>query len=195
MNARSFERRRASSGRKRILHNSGKRLMLLLVALTAINPALRAQGKTSRDANPQYFPKGILNDVAGADEFKAGWYGTPLRAMSEPSLFELSKDKRVIAYRFLWLRTFHHPVAIRLTIRPPGTGSLIVKVTTGAGGYEHGTVSQDQSLDISKAQAQRFLTLLAKAGFWSLRTQGAVGGNDGAEWILEGVQKGFVSHR
>lgn len=176
--------------RKRILHDSGKRLTLVLAALTALNPALLAQGKTPRDANPQYFPKGIFDDVAGADDFKAGWYASPLRAMSEPSLLEASKDKTVVAYRFLWLRTFHHPIAVRLTIRPAGTGSLTVKVTTGAGGYAPGTVSQDQSFDISKAQAQRFLELLAKAGFRSLRTQGGAGGTDGAQWILEGVQNG-----
>jgi len=145
------------------------------------------------DANPQYFPKGIFRDSSDRGnfkDFKARWYSSYLRAMHEPSLSEASKDKTLVAYRFLWLRTFHHPIAIRLTIRPDGTGALTGKVTSGAGGYEAGVMTQNESVEVSRAQVQQFLDLLQKAAFWASQTEGTAGGNDGARWIMEGLNSG-----
>src|ERR1700682_2295120 len=79
------------------------------------------------DINPQYFPKGAFEDSSESgwfQGFKERWYAKHLRSMHEPSLFEASKDNSLTAYRFLWLRTFHSPIAIRLTMRIDGTGTL-----------------------------------------------------------------------
>jgi len=110
--------------------------------------------------------------------------------MHEPSLSEGAKDPSLVAYRFLWLRSFHHPIAVRLTIRTDGTGTLIGKVTSGAGGYPAGVMTQNDSVEIPKAQVQHFQELLDKATFWTLPTEGPLGGNDGAQWIMEGVHSG-----
>ena len=145
------------------------------------------------DANPQYFPNGTFHDSSESDNFnnfKERWYSKHLRAMAEPSLPEATKYRALVAYRFLWLRTFHHPIAIRLTIRLDGTGFLTGKVASGRGGYEPGVLSQNDSFGISKPQVQTFLNLLQKAAFWVLPTENAPGGFDGAGWILEGVQVG-----
>ncbi len=145
------------------------------------------------DANPQYFPKGIFGDSSDSGPFKdfsARWYSAYLRAMDEPSLLAASKDRSLVAYRFLWLRTFHHPIAIRLTIRADGTGSLTGKVTSGAGGYETGVVTWNESVEIPKAQVQQFISLSQKAAFWTSPTGGLGGGTDGAQWIMEGVHSG-----
>jgi len=135
------------------------------------------------DADPQYFPKGVFGDSAYPGQmknFKAKSYSASLRAMHEPSLLEGSKDASLIAYRFLWLRSFHSPIAIRLTIRSDGTGSLVGKVTRGGG----------HSVEIPTDKVQRFQDLLQKTTFWTLPTEGPIGGLDGAEWILEGVRSG-----
>lgn len=145
------------------------------------------------DANPQYFPEGTFRDSSekgNFNNFKARSYSIYLRVMSEPSLSEASKYKALVAYRFLWLRTFHHPIAIRLTIRLDGTGFLTAKTTSGHGDYEPGTLVQNNSVEVSKSQVQQFLSLLGKMGFWTSQTEGATGGTDGAMWILEGVQSG-----
>lgn len=112
--------------------------------------------------------------------------------MHEPSFSEGSKDASLIAYRFLWLRSFHNPIAIRLTIRPDGTGSLVAKVTSGRGGYPAGVMTQSASVEIRREEVQRFQDLLQKATFWALPTEAPIpiGGLDGAEWILEGVLSG-----
>lgn len=160
---------------------------------------IRSKTTTSRmvpdppDTNPQYFPVGTFRDSSESgsfNNFTARWYSTHLRAMTEPSLSEASKDKTRVAYRFLWLRTRNHPIAIRLTIRPDGTGFLTGKMASGTGGYEPGTLSQNNSIEVSKPQVQQFLALLRKTAFWAMQTEEMTGGNDGAEWILEGVQGG-----
>lgn len=156
----------------------------------------QAQTKTTRapsdppDAHPQYFPKGVFSNDLQESDFVARWYSKHLRAMAEPSLLIAARDKAVIDYRFLWLRTFDHPIAIRLAIQPDGTASLTGKVTSGHGGYEPGRVSQSESLEVSKAGVQRFNDFLQLASFWSLRTNEDTGGNDGAQWVLEGVKNG-----
>jgi hypothetical protein len=85
------------------------------------------------DANPQYFPEGTFGDSSETGYFRsftARWYSKRLRVMAEPSLTLATKDETLVAYRFLWLRTFHHPVGIHLTLRPDGSGSIIAKITS-----------------------------------------------------------------
>ena len=148
------------------------------------------------DVNPQYFPGGTFSDSSetdGAKDFTARWYSKHLRAMSEPSLSDASKGKTLVTYRFLWLRTFHHPIAIRLSIRPDGTGLLIGKMMSGQGGYEPGRLAQKSSVEVSEPEVQQFLSLLQRASFWTSKTEDSQPGTvglDGAQWILEGVKGG-----
>jgi hypothetical protein len=145
------------------------------------------------DANPEYFPKGIFGQpVHGwdASDFEARWYSSHLRGMHEPSLSEASRDTSLVAYRFLWLRTFHNPIAIRISIRPDETATLTGKITSGAGGYEPGMMTWNESFELSRSQVETFLKLLDKTGFWSLPSEASNGGEDGAQWIMEGVRKG-----
>jgi hypothetical protein len=145
------------------------------------------------DTHPQYFPEGIFHDSSesgGFQGFKERWYAKHLRSMLEPSLSEASKDNSLVAYRFLWLRTFHSPIAIRLTVHLDGTGSLTGKMTNGKGGYNPGNLTLNESLELTKAQVAEFLGLLRRASFWSAPSEDGTGGNDGAQWVLEGVENG-----
>jgi hypothetical protein len=125
--------------------------------------------------------------------------GAHLEAMGEPSLWLAAQKADVHVYRFLWLRTFHHPVALRIDVAPDGTARLSAKVTTGAGGYEPGVLRTDKSVPLTRAQVKRFLDGLEKAKFWTLPTAEpeAVGKDgsiritlDGALWTIEGVTDG-----
>src|SRR5579863_3498312 len=85
-------------------------------------------------ADLQYFPKETFQerDVNGqVFDIKDEWYTSHLRSMQEPSLSDPSTNKTVVAYRFLWLRSFHNAIAIRLDVRPDGTGTLTTKETNG----------------------------------------------------------------
>jgi hypothetical protein len=126
--------------------------------------------------------------------------------MGEPSLWSASQNADTHAYRFLWLRTFHHPVALRIDVAPDETARLSAKVTTGAGGYEPGVLRTDKSVALTRVQVKRFLDGLEKAMFWTMPTEEPeeVGKDgsiritlDGALWTIEGATAGryHVVHR
>lgn len=67
------------------------------------------------DKNQGYFPLEIFTDTSiyiGYDTLHIEWYSKHLRAMKEHLLFNKKQDK--LTFRFLWLRTFHNPIAIRI---------------------------------------------------------------------------------
>jgi len=146
-------------------------------------------------ANPrgrgQDFPKGVLGDTPDSDQFKARWYSNDLHALQEPSLLTLAKHPSAEAYRFLWLRTFHHPVAIRIDIRSDGTAVLIQKTASGASGFNAGALFESSARLLSREQTQALLARLNNAGFWDLPSQvHDQTGTDGSQWVIEGVKEG-----
>src|SRR5215471_17992706 len=78
-----------------------------------------------------YFPPEALNQNAKLDDFKVQWYSKFLNAMHEPSLWEMPKTQKTKTYRFLWLRSFHHPVSVRLDVNSDGSGLLTTKISSG----------------------------------------------------------------
>jgi hypothetical protein len=141
----------------------------------------------------KYFPAGVLSNNKRGDQFKSEWYSKQLQALEEPSLWELSKGPTPVkeSYRFLWLRTFHQPVAIRVDMVENGTARLTVKMANGAGGYAPGKLIQNETLTLTKERTDRFLTLIEKNAFWKLPTlEESKMGCDGAQWVIEGVKGG-----
>ena len=51
----------------------------------------------------RYFPPKTFGDNPQEDRFVSRWYSQQLKALGEPSLFELSKNPGIETYRFLWL--------------------------------------------------------------------------------------------
>jgi hypothetical protein len=146
-------------------------------------------GKRVEIANPpepslNYFPAIMV------DQFRAQWYGRFLDAYKEPSLWERSKNTLDQSYRFTWLRTFHHPVVIRVDVRPDGICVLTAKVGLGSGGYDPGMVIQNDTRPLTKQQSEWFLNRIALK-FWNVPKEDTKpGGMDGSQWIIEGVQSG-----
>ncbi|WP_035356623.1 hypothetical protein [Edaphobacter aggregans] len=139
-------------------------------------------------ARGQDFPKSSL-DLKGS--LKSQWYSSQLRALEEPSLYSLSKSTSAESYRFLWLRTFHHPIAIRLDPNPDGTSTVIVKVASGAAGFRPGVLSEQRSQLVSKEQTQAFLKRVSELRFWDASNPvNDQRGTDGSQWIIEGVRAG-----
>ncbi len=132
-------------------------------------------------AQVKYFPP----------DFPAKWYAKHLGALKEPSLWESSKMQKTQSYRFLWLRTFHHPIAIRIDVNIDGTSSLTTKMTSGAGGYDPGRLIQNETHILSREQTNWLLGQIEGHNFWKLPSiQETPGGADGAQWIIEGVRDG-----
>jgi hypothetical protein len=138
----------------------------------------------------QYFPPAWFDEDEGHNSFIVDWYSSQLRALQEPSLWEVSQDKQQEVYRFLWLRTFHQPVAIRLLVFDDGRGQVILKVTHGMGGYDPGLLIVNESYALTEEQVSAFTGKVTSLKFWELPPQLKTIGCDGAEWILEGAKDG-----
>lgn len=135
-------------------------------------------------ASTQYFPTNVLGNER-TDSLLIDWYSKHLRAMNEPSFLSLP-DGVDEAYRFLWLRSFHHPIVIHVW-RIGEKRCLIVKETDGRGGYEPGKILVNQTRSLSEDEWIRFKVKLEQSNFWNLDTQDKTeSGNDGARWIIEG---------
>jgi hypothetical protein len=140
---------------------------------------------------PQYFPPGILASQPKNETFVIDWYTRNLKALQEPSLWELSqKAPRAEAYRFLYLRSFDNPIAVRLVVADGG-GRLFSKRASGKAGYETGHLIFNRESPLSNEATEWFLAELKYAGFWDLPTRDdSRVVLDGAQWIVEGVKQG-----
>jgi hypothetical protein len=146
----------------------------------------------------QYFPPGVFDPKPDNDVFITGWYSKCLRALKEPSLWKLSQeDPSAEIYRFLWLRSFDEPIAVRLIVTDRG-GRLVSKMTSGRAGSDLGHLILDRQSPLSK-QVPMFLDAIQELKFWDLpsRAPQVIGpdgsikiGVDGAQWIIEGVKQG-----
>jgi hypothetical protein len=117
------------------------------------------------------------------------WYSKHLRAMAEAPLYAADNAEQE-TYRFLWLRSFHHPVAVR--IWKSGTDHFIsLKELSGAGGYEPGNIIFAEQRRLAPAEWDGFTRLLRSSCYWELPSENPDEiGFDGAQWILEGVRGG-----
>lgn len=143
------------------------------------------------------YPEPTPDDLAG--------YADALARMGEPAFCSTtsSGDGRE-TYRFLWLRTFHRPVLVRVTFEDDGAVSVVYKETNGLGGYDLGTLDVNERSDLKQrlldemehaSIVQAFLDHVrqrAESGFWALpfRVDDGSIGLDGATWTVEGTKHG-----
>ena len=139
-----------------------------------------------------YFPEQVLGDDAQEAKFKVEWYSKFLTGLHEPSLWESSKNQKTETYRFLWLRSFDHPISVRLDTQSDGTALLTTKISSGHGGYEPGKLIENRARKLNREQTRWFLDRVEELKFCSLPTtppkDARTVGLDGAQWILEGVK-------
>lgn len=130
----------------------------------------------------KYFPQDV-------PPFFVEWFSKHLRAMNEPSLLS-STDSLDEVYRFLWLRSFHPPVAVRVW-RTGEEYFLNAIELNGAGGYEPGKELARKARPLTSEEWVTFMRPLEESCFWNLpRRDPDNRGNDGAEWIVEGLRQG-----
>ena len=125
------------------------------------------------------------------DQFKRQWYSKHLRAMSEPSL-SCGPNNDEETYRFLWLRTFHHPIAVRIARSEKGVQLAAVELS-GAGGYEPGSILKQIHKSLSSDQWQTLISAIEAYKYWSQPSDENSFGADGAQWIIE-ARRGCTYH-
>jgi hypothetical protein len=128
----------------------------------------------------------VINGIETAI-FHLNWYSEHLSALDEPVLSDSLNTK---IFRFTWLRSFDHPVVIRIE-NTGDTISLFWKVSDGEGGYSAGKVFINERKALTVAQWNTINTKINAIGFWDLpTTENTILGTDGAQWILEGKRLG-----
>ncbi|MDR6841542.1 hypothetical protein [Pseudoxanthomonas sacheonensis] len=156
-------------------------VMLVAQACAATSPTDRA-ACPRKSADDYYFANSALNQTdERSDAFVRHWYSKHLTAMGEPSL---SCGQPGHVYRFTWLRTFHHPVVVRVIDK--GSHAVVQAIELdGAGGYEPGKVLRRFEKTLSVDQLQELKNAFSEAQFGSMPTSEERNGLDGSEWIVE----------
>ncbi|NPA34886.1 MAG: hypothetical protein GXO48_08175 [Chlorobi bacterium] len=113
-------------------------------------------------------------------------YSRHIRAMEEPLLLTLKHD----AFRFIWLRTFHNPIVVRIEFWDDSSAFLTWKKTSVHGGYAPGRLVLRISKELSLKEWNQFLKLVEQSKFWELESVELTYGLDGVQWILEGKING-----
>jgi len=117
------------------------------------------------------------------DDTERYWFGSHLRAAGEGPLRAPANGS---SHRFLWLRAFHQPVVIRVDCAE--ACELTLKLLSGRGGFDPGGLLRERTFELDPADRTRFEALLEESAFWDGPPPIDLGGRDGAEWVLEGIE-------
>lgn len=143
------------------------------------------------DSNALYFITSVNAEDStknALDSFLNEWFSKMLFALQEPIISNYNGSKEL--YRFTWLRTFHHPISIRLE-KQGSMIQLFSKVSDGSGGYDPGNMMFDTAITQTKKQIDTVNSKLKNATFWNLPTlTDNDRGKDGAMWIIEVYKEG-----
>ena len=170
-----------------------------LLALCACVCAAPIQARPTEPLS--LFPKSLLHqertcadgqlvDRQVLSDFEAGWFSGHLAAAGQSSLVD---DRQADTVRFLWLRSFHHPVVVRIDGVNADESVLTAIELSGAGGYDPGKIARRMSRRLSSKESSDFRDLLAKSGLFAQRPQDCSLGLDGAEWVFERQDRGHYT--
>ncbi len=133
----------------------------------------------------KYPPEKSLDRLDG---FRNAWYSKYLEAMNEPAFFSLEGHGE--SYRFIWLRSFDHPITIRIWQIGQEKIMVVKELDEVGGNLPAGKLILDQRRQLTEDEWGKFLSLVNEASFWRLQTRTDELGKDGASWILEGKKEG-----
>ena len=123
-------------------------------------------------------------------DHESNWYGSALRAAQEEPIY-LPPPRRLRAtFRFTWLRSFHHPVVVRVDELQDGEHVLTAKELSGEGGYAFGVVDRQVVRPLSQVEATALDNLVAEKHVLDLADTDCKLGVDGARWIIESRTEG-----
>jgi hypothetical protein len=143
----------------------------------------------SASADDSYFPIKSNAGGEGVTAFESKWYGKSLERMNEPRLPELVKDVKADVYRMLILPTWGNSVVVRVQRRGESY-NLSARRLDGQAGYDPGKLVEARDLELNTEDSKTLATLIQNLNFFRLPGEDDVRGEDGEEWIIEGVSQG-----
>jgi hypothetical protein len=159
----------------------------LITSICAIS--ILACSLTSASTDHSYFPIKTKDGTEGLSEFEAQWYGKSLERMKEPRLTDFTNDSSVELYRIMILPTWGNSIVVR--VRKNGdVYSLSARRLNGQAGYDPGILAEAKNVELTASDARSLDALIWNLHFFQLPTTDDGRGNDGDEWVLEGVAHG-----
>ncbi|CAN5878449.1 hypothetical protein BH11VER1_BH11VER1_20510 [soil metagenome] len=163
-------------------------LLPVIAADEPKDPFAGAQTKTNQSADDTFK---VYNDLEGRAYFKTGsesFYTKYLAAMKEPSLYERGPARPEFEFRFLWLRSFHDPIAIRIWRTAKGYMMRAVRITQHKD-YSLGTTTVNSTRKLSSDESRVLDQLLDVPSLLTPLNEtellSGASGRDGAQWIFE----------
>ena len=141
-------------------------------------------------AEGSYFPERAFHQDERRDRFVSNWYTRYLSEMNEPSLLT-SHDDQNASYRFLWLRSFHPTVVVRLWSNGEKR-MLSVKELKIEKKTQSKQLLVDQTRVLKDEEWAAIVRRVEESCFWAepSSTDDPVA-MDGAWWVLESADKGY----
>lgn len=171
-----------------------KRAPTVLAACSLIAAAPPGRYFPSSYETPQWqcdFDGGKSSTFEMLDSVEVGWFSRQLRAAGEPSLYRASLRPRrepAQTLRFLWLRSFHPGVVVRVEVRGT-TARVIAKQLTGSGGYDPGEIGRHVDRRLSRAELARLRAMLDAAHLFEREAPPCDVVVDGSAWVMERVDR------
>ena len=115
-----------------------------------------------------------------------------LSHMDERPLEDYRNGNSDEVYRFVWLRSFHDPITVRIVVSTNESAVITLKqlkrVVEDHRWVGRGLCRTEQ-YPLTQAQFENFMSFLRGSRFWDLPSGNPRGsGLDGASWILEGMR-------
>lgn len=129
------------------------------------------------------FTTDYLSEIESAKS-TAEWLEGHLVNLQENCIYNYEIKQNSTIYRFTWLRSFHHPIAIRIE-KIENEIMLYWKVGKGAGGYEPKGLKKSGEKRLSLKEWTKFESLVKESNFDSLPNESYTLMTDGATWTLE----------
>lgn len=125
----------------------------------------------------------------------AEWFSMQLSDLKEPSLYSQNVEDNFESYRFLWLRSFHNPISIRIE-KKQNRISLYWKIGKGEGGYAPQGIKKQGKRNLKECDWNEFMRLIILTNFDSLPNEHRFfPENDGATWTIERkMSNSFKAH-
>jgi hypothetical protein len=147
-------------------------------------------GRNPAIQSVEYFPKGSLGKTEELSTFCEEIYASHLIALKEPSLLQLCENPAAESYRFLWLRTFHPAVSVRIEPSADGTGDVITKIGNSKSGFGAGSLRSQKRRKLTENEIGLFLAKLRFSNILQEPALEDVLALDGASWVFEAVKEG-----
>ncbi|MGB6875300.1 MAG: hypothetical protein WBD87_04640 [Candidatus Acidiferrales bacterium] len=136
-----------------------------------------------------YFPIKSNASVEGVTAFEAKWYGKSLERMNEPRLPDVAKDVHAEVYRLMILPTWGNSIVVRVQ-KHGELYSLSARRLDGLAGYDPGKLVESKDIELNADDSKALEVLIQNLSFFQSPTDDGIIGNDGDEWIMEGVSHG-----